>query len=144
MTKICKTCKKEFRKGLYVSKKRWKKAKFCSIKCYAISIIGHKSHRKGKKFPQITGEKHYAWKGKKVGYFALHTWICRKKGKPTKCENPDCIYPRKDGHGRIMIAPKKFHWANIDHKYRRVLSDYISLCVPCHKRYDLDNGLCKH
>lgn len=33
-----------------------------------------------------------------------------------------------------------YHWANIDHKYRRLLDDYISMCVSCHRQYDKNNN----
>ncbi len=42
---------------------------------------------------------------------------------------------------------KMIHWANISHKYKRDLDDWIEMCVPCHKAYDKgrsdikDNGL---
>ena len=32
------------------------------------------------------------------------------------------------------------HWANIDHKYRRNLDDWIGLCAKCHRRYDIENN----
>jgi len=68
------------------------------------------------------------WKGDKVSYTALHMWVSRWKGKPMKCEM--C-----GAEGR-----KRYDWANIDHKYRRVLEDYIRLCVPCHAKYDYENN----
>ena len=36
---------------------------------------------------------------------------------------------------------KKFEWANIDHKYRRVLEDFIRMCTSCHRKYDYENNL---
>ena len=75
---------------------------------------------KGKK-PKNFGITFTRWKGNKVGYVALHMWIRKMKGKPEICEH--CGNSAK-------------HWANIDHKYRRNLEDYISLCVGCHKKYD--------
>lgn len=70
------------------------------------------------------GEKSPVWKGNKVGYHALHGWVKRWKGEPNLCE--------KCG----TTTSRMYHWANIDHQYRRVLDDYIRLCVPCHKVYD--------
>ncbi len=63
-------------------------------------------------------EKNYAWKGDDAGYSPIHVWVKKWKGKPIICEV--C--------GQIRTN-KRFHWANIDHKYRRVLEDYISMCV---------------
>jgi hypothetical protein len=65
------------------------------------------------------------WKGEKVSYVGLHQWVRRKKGAPKKCE-----------FCRTTKA-KKFEWANIDHRYRRDIEDYIRLCTSCHRFYDL-------
>lgn len=73
-----------------------------------------------------TGYKNKNWKGEEVGYYALHHWINRKKGKATICE-----YCGSKG-GKVRGC----QWANIDHKYRRDIEDYISLCAKCHKKYD--------
>lgn len=89
----------------------------------------------GKKRPDMIGNKfkkplygkdNLEWKGEKAGYVPKHLWIQRQKGKPTKCEHCG-----KDG-----LTGRKIHWANIDHKYRRILSDWIRLCAKCHKKYD--------
>jgi hypothetical protein len=79
---------------------------------------------KGIKYEKITGEKHFLWKGNNVGYFALHSWISRNKGKPSKCE-------------RCGKKKKKYEWANISGEYKRDLNDYESLCVACHRIKDL-------
>ena len=56
-------------------------------------------------------------------YRSLHTWIREKRGKPIKCEHCDTT------KGRL-------EWANKSGKYNKVLDDWISLCVFCHRRYD--------
>jgi len=84
---------------------------------------------KGKKYPQISDKKHYAWKENGVGYNPLHSWIKRKLGKPSKCSHCGKI-----GYGHQM------HWANKDHKYRRILTDWIRLCSKCHMNYDIKNN----
>lgn len=73
-----------------------------------------------------TGSICVNWKGDKVGYFGVHHWVEKQKGKPKICEHCGAI--RKD---------KRFHWANKKHDYKRNLDDYISLCASCHKKYDL-------
>ena len=83
--------------------------------------------------PQPKGNKHSEWKGDKVGYSGLHHWIIRWKGQPNTCEK--C--------GKTGLTGKKIHWANIDHKYRRVLDDYIRLCISCHQLYDFEKGFRK-
>lgn len=90
----------------------------------------------GKKRPNMTGEKNPEWKGDKVSYGALHVWIRRNFGKPNKCENPECVYPRMNDR-EMMIRPKRFDWANMSGKYLRDRTDWKMLCVSCHKIYDL-------
>jgi len=72
------------------------------------------------------------WKQAKEWYHNLHNWIRNTKGKASKCE-----FCGKEGTGRGM------HWANVDHKYSRVLEDYISLCQSCHRKYDIKNNFVK-
>lgn len=74
------------------------------------------------------GEVHYAWKGDDVGTVALHSWVKRQLGRPMTCEK--CGY--------IATKFTKIQWSNISHEYRRDVTDWQRLCVPCHKRYDLD------
>ena len=74
------------------------------------------------------GKNQWMWMGDNVGYLALHSWVARWKGKANHCEV--CGISEK----------RTYHWANIDHKYRRVLEDYISMCVPCHRKYDIKNN----
>lgn len=72
-------------------------------------------------------EKGNNWKGNRVKYTGLHAWVYRQLGQPTKCEQCG-----KDG-----LVGAQIHWANVSHKYLRKLSDWIRLCVSCHKKYDL-------
>ena len=86
-----------------------------------------------KVYSLISGNKNYAWKGENVGYRGMHQWVVRNKGKATKCSF--C--------GKIGKA-RKIHWMNIDHKYKRILNDYIQACTKCHGKYDKKLGLRKH
>ena len=63
------------------------------------------------------------------GYTAIHDWIRRWKGKPSKCEVCG------------TTSAKKFEWANVDHQYRRVLEDYLRMCTKCHRKYDNERGI---
>jgi hypothetical protein len=74
----------------------------------------------------FTGDKNHQWKGNKVGYRALHHWVKKHLGEAKKCEH--C--------GKIKTTPKSIQWANISHNYLRDLTDWIQLCVKCHKSYD--------
>ncbi len=64
------------------------------------------------------------WRGEQASLKAIHQWVARWKGKPSKCEFCG------------TTEAKKFEWANVNHTYRRVLDDYIRLCTPCHRKYD--------
>ena len=85
---------------------------------------GQKPWNTGKKRPEMTGENHFAWKGNEVGYHALHTWVERRLGKPQCCDLCGTIEKRR------------YHWANKSGKYKRKITDWIRLCVPCHGIYD--------
>lgn len=98
---------------------------------------GSKAPNKGKTVTAMQGELHPQWKGEEVGYHALHAWLKRKFGKPDNCENMDCVYPRKNAAGKIIISPKRYHWANLSGEYLRDRSDYIQLCSSCHKKMDM-------
>lgn len=74
----------------------------------------------------LSGNDHPLWKGEKAGSSAIHYWIARKLGKPSKCEF--C------GNTQAKI----YDWANKDHKYRRRLEDWMRLCRSCHRNYDFE------
>lgn len=80
-------------------------------------------------FEKHTGENNSTWRGDNCGYSGVHKWVIRWKGSPSMCEYCGI----KGGSSR------KYHWANVDHKYRRVLDDYIRMCCSCHSKYDRDN-----
>ena len=103
-------------------------------------MYGKPSWNKGLKFPTLSGKNHFAWKGDSVSYASLHKWVKRELGRPTRCSNVNCKYPRRNALGKLMKQPQRYEWANIDHKYRRKLSDYISLCASCHRKMDIDFG----
>ena len=89
------------------------------------------SPRKGKKYPNVSKENHYLWKGEDAGYIRKHSFVERHLGKPYKCEH--C--------GAENLNPRQYHWANMDHKYSRKLEDYIRLCCKCHYAYDKKHNL---
>ncbi len=107
---------------------RNKNRKFCSQPCYHKQAI---SHKKGKESP--------FWRGSEAHYGSIHDWIKAQFGIATKCENPDCKYPRKSKNG-IIQAPKRFDWAlRKGRKYEdRKPDSFIQLCRSCHKKYDYD------
>lgn len=123
--------KTEFKKGnkpLHPIKKGQRISKGTEFK------KGQKAWNKNKK--HLADERHPQWKGDKVKYGALHTWVHRKLGKAKSCNRVGCKYPRTNAAKQLLRKPKTFQWANISHRYKRELSDWIQLCASCHARYD--------
>lgn len=79
------------------------------------------------------GEKNPYWKGDKVTYNGIHTWIRRNYGEPTTCEH--CQTGNLSGY--------KINWANLDHKYSRNREDWRRLCSKCHILLDKTKGIRK-
>jgi hypothetical protein len=77
------------------------------------------------KISKYTEEKGLDWKGDKAGRSAMHKWVEKWKGRPKYCE--DC---------GLDDPNKIYHWSNVDHRYRRILEDYIRRCPKCHIKYD--------
>lgn len=92
------------------------------------------SFKKGNISPKVWLDKpegiHPRWKGNKVGYHGVHTWIKKWKGQPETCE----------GCGKTGLKGRQINWANKDHIYKRILDDYIRLCIKCHRKYDRENN----
>ena len=60
-------------------------------------------------------------------YMAIHHWTFRYVKLGKKCEQ--C--------GKSNVRLEK---ANLDHSYRRDVNDYRTLCVQCHRYYDMFNN----
>lgn len=67
----------------------------------------------------------YQWKGESASYQTLHQWIRRHFGRPTKCE--EC--------GKDDVN-SNYEWANISHQYTRDRTDWKTMCISCHRKYD--------
>lgn len=127
LSKNCIYCGALFYKPSNESRNNWDtRHKYCCRKCKTDSSKGRESKNKGKKFPQFSGDKHYCWKGDNVGYFALHEWVVKNLGKPSRCEK--C--------SRTDFPTSKMQWANKSGLYKRDLSDWVRLCVWCHGKAD--------
>ena len=69
------------------------------------------------------------WKEVGYGRVAIHAWVIRKLGKPCCCEFCG------------VREMRMYHWANRSGKYLRNLTDWLRLCVSCHKKYDLSGHM---
>jgi hypothetical protein len=66
--------------------------------------------------------KNNRWVKENPSYATIHKWVLFRNGKAEMC--------------LLCGSMKNVDWANIDHKYRRNLSDFISLCRSCHRKFD--------
>lgn len=80
--------------------------------------------QKGWDSPKPKGPDNAGWKGDQVGYFALHAWLKRERGRPSKCEQCG------------TKSAKRYEWANTSGRYLRDFSDWRRLCVSCHRKQD--------
>lgn len=104
--RLCLFCKKSFFH-------RSPDKKFCNMAC------------RNSGYKERVNELANGWKGEDVSYSGLHYWVARHLGKPQHCEQ--C--------GRTR-GTKRYEWANKSGEYKRDLSDWLRLCVPCHRTMD--------
>lgn len=123
----CKACANRFRAGKYTLctrgikrgplSEKWKKN-------IHLSKLGKKwNHPMSEEQKQKLRDSNLninngMWKGDKVSYGALHTWIRKNKLKPNLCENCKRASP--------------YDIANISGKYKRDIHDYKWICRRCH------------
>ena len=113
-------------------------------------IKGHKGYWLGKGMSGMTGKMPSESHRRKIseantiknpGYTAIHVRLRTKYGNASKCENPDCVYPRYDGRGKWMKKPKKYEYALIHGEEHGERENYMTLCCSCHRIYDLKGTL---
>jgi hypothetical protein len=73
----------------------------------------------------LEDEKHPNWKGTNAGNSAIHGWVRRNFGIPSKCEKCGITRDRA-----------RIDWSNKNHKYSRIRSHWRTLCRKCHMNYD--------
>lgn len=72
-----------------------------------------------------TGKNSHAWKGENAGNRAIHQWVERQKGK---AKEHICVICKKE---------QACQWSNKNHKYKRNLDDWQTVCRKCHEKYDI-------
>jgi hypothetical protein len=138
MKRNCQVCGREFEtKQNLIS---IGKGKFCSQSCSSkIAVLPMLKRIKAGEWKDISRASiaklhaavasdetlHWKWKGEGVGYYGVHDWITKHFGQPMECEVCGLNDPKR-----------KYHWANLSHKYRRDRSDFKRMCVSCHRKYD--------
>lgn len=128
----CTTCSTELSLWPFQLMRKWN---FCSYACRSKAVHTGRKNTEATKLKMrvarlanptaLRGEDNASWKGDQVGYSGVHTWISKEHGKASAC----AFCGKTDGN---------FQWANISHQYLRDRGDWEQLCVPCHKRFDLD------
>lgn len=112
-----------------VKKSKATKSKYCSKQClYTYRVMPEKRKAYVVRNPKRkTGPNpnHYLFKGEAASYISIHGWVARHRGKASKCEH-------------CGTETGKIQWANKSHEYKRELTDWIQLCIICHRKHDLD------
>lgn len=70
------------------------------------------------------GPAHHSWKGADASYTALHNRVYRARGKASRCE-------------QCATADGPYEWAMRHGTDGTDVNEYVSLCRPCHRLYDL-------
>lgn len=78
---------------------------------------------------KISWINHFFWKWDSASVRSMHSYVKRHKWLPQICEK--CWITRRTN---------RLDWANIDHSYKRNLSDYLALCRSCHRKHDIKNN----
>lgn len=166
MDKQCQVCKRTFTVRTKWSLEKRAKAKWCSQKCYHASWTPERRatiaktarayissetpeqrkvrmakviesrNKNGIWKPPMPGQmrdENYAWLGDNATYNAKHRWIQKHWAKTGICANCG-KKPRPFGNRRYGTE-----WANLDGNYDRDDQEtWKELCVPCHRRYDIN------
>ena len=90
---------------------------------------GNKLYLKIKNRFRPKGEASPNWVGDDIGYTALHIWVRKQLGRPEKCTACEKI-------GEIVKMRWSIQYANISGEYKRDLTDWRPLCIPCHVAFD--------
>lgn len=97
---------------------------FCSKSC-SVSA----NHRQGLYKP-LRGPDSPAWKGDEVSYQNQHTRIYRLRGKASHCANRE----------QKGCTGQRFEWAHVHGTDPGDPTNYTSLCISCHRSYDVSRG----
>lgn len=68
------------------------------------------------------------FKGTLAEYRAIHRWAEKTLGTPMACDNCD-----SDNMAR-------YEWANISGEYKQDKTDWLRLCISCHRKMDSTKG----
>ena len=66
-----------------------------------------------------------------ITYWGIHAWVNRELGKIDTCQF--C--------GKSGLKAQQINWANKSGFYKREKTDWLRLCVKCHRHYDKERRL---
>jgi len=72
-----------------------------------------------------------SWKGDRVGYRGIHSWVVRNWGKADRCEQCQ------------TNTSTRYDWSNKTGLLIRNRDNWQRLCRSCHLRYDYAHGMRK-
>jgi hypothetical protein len=114
----------EFKKGVIV----WNKGSIGIMKPNKTSFQKGKHYSPNTEFKkgENTEENNPRWLGDSIGYYGLHFWLVKKRGKAKVCQH--------------CGSTVNVQWANKSFEYKRDIDDWLELCSKCHHKYDRENG----
>ena len=126
----CKSCGAEF----WVQKYRSMTARYCSQKCYGVSLLGH-TLAKGRPRPSMCGERHWRWISDRTKVKGLNErnnpeykqW----RGRVLSRDGYRCLDCGEIKKGE-MEADHIFGWAKFP-RLRYFVENGQTLCKDCHK-----------
>ena len=125
MKPVCLTCKERIeapsRGKKYCSRPCWYKSRKGIIPKNIITLYTPKLNRA--RSAKLREDKSPLWKGSRIGYSAIHTWLRLYANKKSECANCKKI-------GRTEWALKK------GKIYERKKVNFLELCASCHRKYD--------
>jgi hypothetical protein len=110
------------------SRIKYGRGKWCSRRC---KYEGEKEALLKNRRIEPTEENSPNWKGDDIEYSAVHKWVYKTLGKTRTCQH--C--------GDTDLDGPNINWANKSGLYLRIPSDWLRLCVRCHRRYDRENKI---
>lgn len=97
---------------------------FCSKSCSV------KTNHEMNVYTPLRGPENPQWKGSDVSYTHLHRRIYQARGKASYCAN----------RASVGCTGDSFEWSHIHETDRAEPANYVSLCLSCHRSYDVRRG----
>ena len=126
-------------RGVYKRVKTWKLSEETKRKISQVQMghsVSEETRRKislANKRPRLDyqGKNHPRWKGKEASYSSKHKYLTRNYGNIQKCQKCGVAGRKVSGKWTIEWAKRR------DCEYTHHREDYLGLCKPCHRQYDM-------